>query len=149
MSDEFFMSEALREAEKAAEHGDVPVGAVIVKDGQIIARGHNERELNGSPTAHAEICAIEAASKKLSSWHLDDCTLFVTLEPCPMCAGAIINSRIKRVVFSSSDAKAGAMGSLINLCDHPFNHIPTVDKGVLAHESAEMMKSFFSELRKE
>lgn len=141
------MYEALLEAKKAAEENEVPVGAVIVKNGEIIARGRNMREKKQNPLSHAEIEAINEASKKLNSWHLDDCELYVTLEPCPMCTGAIINSRIKTVIFGAYDLKAGCMDSVINLCDYPFNHKVEIYGGICEEECAEILRNFFENLR--
>lgn len=141
------MYEALLEAKKAAEENEVPVGAVIVKDGEIIARGRNMREKKQNPLSHAEIEAINEASKKLNSWHLDDCELYVTLEPCPMCTGAIINSRIKTVIFGAYDLKAGCMDSVINLCEYPFNHKVEIYGGICEEECAEILTEFFEKLR--
>ena len=141
------MYEALLEAKKAAEENEVPVGAVIVKDGEIIARGRNMREKKQNPLSHAEIEAINEASKKLNSWHLDDCELYVTLEPCPMCTGAIINSRIKTVIFGAYDLKAGCMDSVINLCDYPFNHKVEIYGGICEEKCTELLKNFFREVR--
>lgn len=142
-----FMKEALKEASAASEHGDVPVGAVIVSNGEIIARAHNERELGGSAISHAELLAIDRACRKKGSWRLSDCTLYVTLEPCPMCAGAVINSRIGRVVYGAKDARAGAFGSLIDLRSYPFNHKPKCTCGVLRRECAEILRIFFEKKR--
>ena len=141
------MYEALLEAKKAAEENEVPVGVVIVKDGEIIARGRNMREKKQNPLSHAEIEAINEASKKLNSWHLDDCELYVTLEPCPMCTGAIINSRIKTVIFGAYDLKAGCMDSVINLCDYPFNHKVEIYGGICEEECAKILSDFFEKLR--
>lgn len=141
------MKEALKEASAASEHGDVPVGAVIVSNGEIIARAHNERELGGSAISHAELLAIDRACRKKGSWRLSDCTLYVTLEPCPMCAGAVINSRIGRVVYGAKDARAGAFGSLIDLRSYPFNHKPKCTCGVLRRECAEILRIFFEKKR--
>lgn len=146
--DTLFMTRALALAKQAGELGEVPVGAVVVQNGEIIGEGHNLRETNHSPIAHAEIVAIEQAAKHLKSWHLEDCTLYVTLEPCPMCTGAIINSRIKRVVYGAFDPKAGCFGSVCNMRKMEFNHIPQVEAGVMDEESAELLKGFFSHLRK-
>ena len=145
---EEYMREALLEAEKTAKSQDVPIGAVIVRDGEIIATGHNEREALGDSTAHAEIQAIRDACKKLGGWHLDSCELYVTLEPCPMCMGAIVNSRIKRVVFGAKDAKAGACGSVFNFNDYPLNHKPEIVSGVMEEEGRKLLSDFFSERRK-
>lgn len=145
--DMFYMSEALKEAALAAEHGDVPVGAVVVCDGKIIAKAHNEREKNGMATAHAELLAIEEACRVKGSWRLSDCTLYVTLEPCPMCAGAIVNSRLGKVVFGAKDAKAGALGSLIDLKNYPLNHKPQCLSGVMERECADILRIFFAKKR--
>lgn len=145
--DKIFMLEALKEAEQAAEKGEVPVGAVIVYNGEIIARAHNAREHGGSAINHAEVMAIDKASRKRGGWRLSGCTLYVTLEPCPMCAGAVINSRIDRVVYGAKDARAGAFGSLIDLRSYPFNHRPECTSGVLAGESREILRNFFAKKR--
>jgi len=141
------MARALQLAQLAASMGEVPVGAVVVKDNKIIGEGYNRRETDGSAIAHAEILAIEAACKTLGSWRLENCTLYVTLEPCAMCTGAIINSRIKLVVFAAEDYKAGAMGGLCNLTQLPFNHIPETVIGVMEEEARSMLKDFFANLR--
>lgn len=146
---EKYMEIAIREAKKTAESQDVPIGAVIVKDGEIIAAGHNEREAYGDSTAHAEIQAIRKACEKLGGWHLDACELYVTLEPCPMCMGAIVNSRIKRVVFGAKDAKAGACGSVFNFNDYPLNHKPEIVSGVMEEEGRKLLSDFFAERRKQ
>ncbi|MBR2860930.1 MAG: tRNA adenosine(34) deaminase TadA [Clostridia bacterium] len=147
--DYYFMKKALEQANRAYKAGEVPVGAVVVKDGKIIARGFNERETKQDPTAHAELLAMKRASKKLSSWRLTGCTLFVTLEPCPMCSGVIINSRIDRVVFGAYDQKAGCCTTLYHLCnDERFNHRAQVLGGVMEEECAEILSSFFKEKRK-
>ncbi len=145
---EFFMKAALREAQKAFDEGEVPVGCVIVKDGKIIARGRNARERKKNALLHAEISAIDKACKKLSGWRLWQCEMYVTLEPCPMCTGAIINSRIKKVYIGAEDSKAGAMGSVLNLAEFPFNHKPEIEFGILSEESKHLLKSFFQNLRK-
>lgn len=145
---EEYMREALLEAGKTAKSQDVPIGAVIVRDGEIIATGHNEREALGDSTAHAEIQAIRDACEKLGGWHLDSCELYVTLEPCPMCMGAIVNSRIKRVVFGAKDAKAGACGSVFNFNDYPLNHKPEIVSEVMEEEGRRLLSDFFSERRK-
>lgn len=148
-SKEKFMKEALKEAGKAYEKLEVPVGAVIVKDGKIIARGHNLKESKFDTTKHAEIIAIQKASKKLKSWRLIDCDMYVNLEPCSMCAGALINSRIRKVYFGAYDEKSGAVGSVFNLLDdYTFNHKVEYEGGVLQDESEELLKKFFKELRK-
>ena len=141
------MFEALLEAKKAAEENEVPVGAVIVKNGEIIARGRNMREKKQNALSHAEIEAINDACKKLNNWHLDDCEIYVTLEPCPMCTGAIINARIKTVIFGAYDLKAGCMDSVINLCNYPFNHKPEIYGGICEEECTEILQNFFKKLR--
>lgn len=147
--EEKFMKEALKEAKKAYDKLEVPVGAVIVKDGKIIARAHNLKETKFDTTAHAEILAIQKASKKLNSWRLINCEMYVTLEPCSMCAGALINSRIKKVYIGASDEKTGAVGSVFNLLeDYTFNHKVEYEKGVLQDECESILKEFFKELRK-
>jgi tRNA(Arg) A34 adenosine deaminase TadA len=148
MTDVEAMQIALVEARRAESHGDVPVGAVVVRDGAVIASACNERELRHDPTAHAELLAMRAAAEKLGRWRLDDCTLYVTLEPCAMCAGAAVNARIGAVVFGAADLKAGAMGSLYNLSADPrLNHEPHVRYGVLAQESTELLQAFFARRR--
>ena len=143
-----FMDEALSLAAKAAEQGDVPVGAVVVRDGEIIARGYNRREADKMATAHAEIVAIEEACRTLGGWRLPRCTLYVTMEPCPMCTGAIINSRIRRLVFGAGDYKAGSCGSVVNLFDLPYNHKPEVVSGFMQEECSALLTEFFADLRK-
>ncbi len=146
--EERFMKEALKEAKKAYDKLEVPVGAVIVKDGKIIARAHNLKETKYDTTKHAEILAIQKASKKLNSWRLIDCEMYVTLEPCSMCAGALINSRIKKVYIGASDQKTGAVGSVFNLLeDYTFNHKVEYEKGVLQDECESILKEFFRKLR--
>jgi len=146
--DEAFMRLALREAEKALEHDDVPIGAVVVKDEQVIGAGHNERELLQDPTAHAEVLALRAASAAVGSWRVLDATLYVTLEPCAMCAGAIVLSRIPRVVYAATDPKAGAAGSVMDVLDHAaLNHRPEVAGGLLADEAGAMIVDFFRSRR--
>ena len=147
MSDIIFMKKALDEARLAFEKGEVPIGAVIVKDGEVIASAHNLRETEHSATAHAELLAIQKACEVLGGWRLSGCELYVTLEPCPMCAGAIINSRIDRVVFGSKDEKAGACGSVMNLFAADFNHRPKLTVGVLEEECSSILKEFFASLR--
>ena len=142
-----FMLEALGEAKKAYDEGEVPVGAVIVKDGKIIAKGHNQREQKQNALSHAEMECINTACKILNSWRLDGCELYVTLEPCPMCTGAIINSRIKTVVFGAFDLRAGSMDSVINLCDYPYNHKPEIYGGILEDECKKILEDFFKEKR--
>ena len=146
---EKFMKEALKEAKKAYEKLEIPVGCVIVKDGKIIARGHNLKETKKDTTEHAEIIAIQKASKKLNAWRLIDCEMYVTLEPCAMCAGAIINSRIKKLYIGTMDEKTGAVGSVLNLFeDFTFNHKVTVETGIKKEECEKILKEFFKELRK-
>ena len=148
MSDQFWMREALEIAHQGALLGEVPVGAVIVKDGVVLARAHNQREQTKDPTAHAELLAIRAASASIGDWRLVDTTLYVTLEPCPMCAGAIVLARIPRVVYAASDAKSGAAGTLFNLLqDERLNHRVDVIRDILAEESSNLLKSFFRERR--
>ena len=142
-----FMSRALLLAKKAYEAGEVPVGAVIVKDGEIIAEGYNMREQKQNALSHAEIECINKACEDLKSWRLDGCELYVTLEPCPMCTGAIINSRIKTVVFGAYDLKAGSMDSVINLCDYPYNHKPEIYGGIMEEECKKILENFFQNLR--
>ncbi|WP_073257624.1 tRNA adenosine(34) deaminase TadA [Caldanaerovirga acetigignens] len=148
LTHEHFMGEALKEARKAFDIDEVPVGAVIVKDGSIIARAYNTREMSQDATAHAEILAIKKACEAMGSWRLIGCTLYVTLEPCPMCAGAIILARLDRVVFGAWDPKAGAAGSVVNLFEvERFNHHPEVISGVLAEECGALLKEFFRQKR--
>lgn len=145
---EKFMKEALKEAKKAYKKLEVPVGAIIVKDGKIIARAHNQKETKFDTTKHAEILAIQKASKKLESWRLIDCDMYVTLEPCAMCAGAIINSRIRKVYIGALDEKTGAVGSVLNLFkDYKFNHNVQFENRVLEFECKKILKDFFKELR--
>jgi tRNA(adenine34) deaminase len=139
---------ALKEAQKAYGILEVPVGCVIVKDGKRIARGHNVRERDQSITGHAELVAIKKASKKLGTWRLEDCDIYVTLEPCPMCAGAIIQSRIRNLYFGAYDLKTGACGSVVNLFENAFNHKVNVYGGVLEDKCSIIIKEFFKELRK-
>ena len=147
--DEEIMLLAIGEAKKAAEMGEVPVGAVIIDEkGEVIAKAHNLRETENRPTAHAEILAIEEAARIKKSWRLSDCTLYVTLEPCPMCAGAIINSRISRVVYGAFDPKAGSCSSVINLFELPYNHKPEISSGILQDECSQILSNFFKKLRK-
>lgn len=147
MTDEEYMREALSLAEKAFELGEVPVGAVAVWEGKIVGRGMNLRETDKNSLRHAEIMAIDEACKNLGGWRLWKCDLYVTLEPCPMCAGAIINSRVKRVIYGASDPKAGSCGSLTNLFEMPYNHKPEVVSGVLEKECSEILSRFFARLR--
>ena len=148
MNDDDLMAEALAEARRAPQHGDVPVGAVIWHEGRVIARRHNERELTGDPTAHAEMLALRDAAEGLGTWRLDQATVAVTLEPCPMCAGALQQARVSRVVFGADDPKAGALGSLYNLgADPRLNHEFEVVRGVRADECAGLLRDFFKALR--
>ena len=147
-TDETYMREALKQAKKALALGEVPIGCVIVHEGKIIGRGYNRRNTDKSPLAHAEITAIKKASRKIGDWRLEECTLYVTLEPCQMCAGAIIQSRIPRVVIGCMNPKAGCAGSVLNLLDvKEFNHQAEVTTGVLGQECSELMSGFFRELR--
>lgn len=146
--EENFMLEAIKEAKKAFNKKEVPIGAVVVKDNEIIGRGHNLRETTKNSISHAEIMAIQEACKFLGGWRLTDCTLYVTIEPCPMCAGAILQSRIQKVVIGAMDPKAGACGSLVNLLnDSRFNHQTEIEQGVLEEECSLLMKEFFKALR--
>jgi tRNA(adenine34) deaminase len=146
--DEYFMRLALREAERALEHDDVPIGAVVVHEGEVLVAARNERELRGDPTAHAEVLALRDASAKLGTWRLLDTVLYVTLEPCAMCAGAIVLARVPRVVYAADDPKAGAAGSVLDVLGEPrLNHRPAVDRGLLAYEAAEMLRAFFASRR--
>jgi tRNA(adenine34) deaminase len=146
--DEHFMRLALREAERAVDHDDVPVGACVVHEGEVIGVGHNEREVRRDPTAHAEILAIREAARALGSWRLLECVLYVTLEPCAMCAGAIVLVRVPRVIFGASDPKAGAAGSVLDVLAQPrLNHRPEVSTGLLAAESAALLQAFFGSRR--
>src|ERR671922_498265 len=146
--DEYFMRLALREAERALEHDDVPVGAVIVAGGEGIRAGHNERELRQDPTAHAELIALREAARHLGTWRVLDSVLYVTLEPCAMCAGAIVLGRVARVVYGAADPKAGAAGSVIDVLGEPrFNHRPAVDGGLLAAECGALLVDFFTSRR--
>ena len=146
--DEIYMHLAIEEAQKAKSLNEVPIGAVIVYNDEIIAVGHNIRELTQTTLSHAELIAIQKANEKLGTWRLEECTLYVTLEPCQMCAGAIVQSRIKRVVFGAFDPKAGCAGTLMNLLqDHRFNHQVEVTSGVLGDECSQLLTHFFRELR--
>jgi tRNA(adenine34) deaminase len=146
--DQKYMKEALKEASKAKLIDEVPVGCVIVKDGKIIARGHNLRETKNSALAHAEIIAINKANKKLGAWRLQDATLYVTLEPCPMCAGAILQSRIKRVVYGAKDPKMGSLGSKFNLFDlQGLNHYPLIEDGIEQEDCSNILSSYFKQKR--
>ena len=142
--DEYFMRLALRQAERALEHDDVPIGAVIVHGGEVIGEGHNERELRQDPTAHAELIALREAARKLGNWRILDCVMYVSLEPCAMCAGAIVLSRLPRLVFGAWDPKAGAAGSVLDVLDVPqLNHRPQVEAGLLADECGALLRDFF------
>jgi len=146
--DEYFMRLALREAERARGHGDVPIGAVVVRDGEVVAGAHNERELRQDPTAHAEIIALREAARALGSWRVLGATLYVTLEPCAMCAGAIVLARVPRVLYGATDPKAGACGSVLDvLCEPRLNHRPEVEGGVLGQECGELLSEFFASRR--
>ncbi len=144
-----FMKEALKQAKKAMALDEVPIGCVIVSDGKIISRGYNKRNTKKNSVAHAEISAIEKACKKTGDWRLEECTLYVTLEPCPMCAGAIVQARIKEVVIGCMNPKAGCAGSVMNILDDPgFNHQVIITRGVLEEECSTMLSDFFKQLRK-
>jgi len=146
--DEYFMHLALREAERAFEHDDVPIGAVVVREGEVLGTGHNERELRADPTAHAELIALREAARRLSSWRVLETVMYVTLEPCAMCAGAIVLARVPRVVYGAADPKAGAAGSVLNVLDVPqFNHRPQVQGGLLAEDCAGLLRAFFASRR--
>ncbi len=146
--DEYYMRLALREAERALDHDDVPIGAVVVHEGEVIAAARNERELRRDPTAHAEILALREAAGHLDSWRLLDTVLYVTLEPCAMCAGAIVLARVPRVVYGTDDPKAGAAGSVLDVLAEPrLNHRPAVARGLLADEAAELLRAFFASRR--
>ena len=148
LSDELYMSAAIKAAEKSIESDDVPVGAVIVRHGEIIAEGNNTREKDGDATCHAELSAIRSACRALGGWHLTDCTMYVTLEPCPMCAGAIINSRIDKVVIGAHEPKGGAFGGALNLLEAPLNHKPQIVFGVSEESCSKMLTGFFREKRR-
>jgi tRNA(adenine34) deaminase len=146
--DEYFMHMALREAERALEHDDVPIGAVVVQEGEVLGAGHNERELRADPTAHAELIALREAARRLGSWRVLDTVMYVTLEPCAMCAGAIVLARVPRVVYGTADPKAGAAGSVLDVLDVPqLNHRPQVQAGLLAEECAGLLRTFFASRR--
>lgn len=145
--DKVFMSEALRLAELAAQQGEIPVGAVVVRDGEIIGRGYNQRETKKSAVSHAEIIAIEEACRTVGDWRLTGCALYVTLEPCPMCSGAIVNSRIDRVIFGATDRMAGCCGSLINFNSYPFNHSFEIENGICEDQCQKILKDFFEKRR--
>lgn len=149
MTDADFMRQALALAQQAAQAGEVPVGAVLVRDNKVIAQGRNRRESGKNALCHAEIEAIDGGCRALGGWRLWQCTLYVTLEPCPMCAGAILNARIPRLVFGASDPKAGACGSVMDLFHYPYNHHPLVERGLLAQESSELLRAFFRRLREQ
>lgn len=144
---EYYMKQALKEAEKAYKKLEVPVGAVIVKDGEIIARAHNQKETKTDTTKHAEILAIQKASKKLKSWRLINCEMYITLEPCMMCMGAIINSRIKKIYIGTLDPKTGSCKSVINIENYKFNHVVEIETGILQKECEYILKDFFKMLR--
>lgn len=148
MNDDFYMGLALREAHRAARREEAPIGAVIVREGHVIARACNDRETSKNALGHAELLAIDKACRRLGGWRLPGCTLYVTLEPCPMCAGAIINSRIERVVYGAADPKAGCCGSVTDLFSLPFNHRPAVTGGVRREECAALLTAFFRQLRR-
>ena len=149
MEKEYFMKEALKEAKKAYKELEIPVGCVIVKDGEIIARAHNQKEKKKDTTKHAEILAIQKASKKIDAWRLENCEMYVTLEPCAMCAGALIQSRIKKVYIGAMDEKTGSCGSVLNLLDdYKFNHHVESEIGLLEEDCRRILKDFFLELRK-
>jgi len=145
--DTYFMELALKLAQDSLEADEVPVGAVVVKDGEIIGSSSNKRESNGDATAHAEIEAIRQACEKLGRWRLSDCELYVTLEPCPMCAGAILNAKIGRVIYGAKDSRGGAFGSLIDLRSYPFYHKPDIESGVCEQECRELLRDFFQKKR--
>ncbi len=146
--DDHYMRLALREAERALEHDDVPVGCVIAAEGEVVAAARNERELRSDPTAHAEVLALREASQRLGSWRLDGAAIYVTLEPCAMCAGAIVLARVPRVVYGAEDPKTGAAGSVLDVLGEPrLNHRPEVAGGLLASESAELLRAFFGARR--
>jgi tRNA(adenine34) deaminase len=148
VDDRYWMKQALAEAHRAAVLGEVPIGAVVVRDGEVVGRGHNRREVDADPLAHAELLALREAAGRIEGWRLTGCTMYATLEPCPMCAGALVASRIDRLVFGAADPKAGFCGSLGNLVQDPrLNHRLEVSAGVLAEESAALLRGFFAALR--
>jgi tRNA(adenine34) deaminase len=148
VDDQYWMMQALAEARRAADLGEVPIGAVVVRDGEVVGRGHNRREVDGDPLAHAELLALRQAARRVGGWRLAGCTMVVTLEPCPMCAGALVASRIDRLVYGAADPKAGFCGSLGNLVQDPrLNHRLEVSSGVLAEASAALLRGFFASLR--
>ena len=150
MDDIHYMREALKEAEKAMQRGEIPVGALLVRNGEIIGRGSNSRALEGSPLGHAELTAMREASEAIGNWRFDDCTLYVTLEPCVMCAGAMVQSRLRTLVYGTRDPKAGAVGSLYNIVEDPrMYHRCIVRSGILKEECAELLRSFFRMRRSE
>ena len=144
MNEKDYMNLALDQAKLAVDEGEVPVGAVVVMNGEVIATARNNREATADATGHAELLAIREACKTLGGWHLEKCELYVTLEPCPMCMGAIINSRMGRVVYGAKDAKAGACGSVLNMCAYPLNHKPIVEGGFMKEECSKILTDFFS-----
>ena len=147
--DEYFMRLALREAARALEHDDVPIGAVVVQEGEVIGAAHNEREVRADPTAHAELIALREAARAIGSWRVLDAVMYVTLEPCAMCAGAIVLARVSRVVIGTDDPKAGAAGSVLDVLNVPqLNHRPEVESGLLAEESADLLRLFFAARRR-
>ena len=146
--EDYFMRLALREAQRASEHEDVPIGAVVVREGELLAAAHNERELRQDPTAHAEVLALRDAARAIGSWRLLDTVIYVTLEPCAMCAGAIVLARVARVVYGATDPKAGACGSVLDVLGEPrLNHRPEVASGLLAPECGELLSAFFASRR--
>ena len=145
--DIYYMKQAISRAKAAAKVGEVPIGAVLVKDGEVISTGRNMREKKKNALLHAELVAIDRGCKAVGAWRLEDCTLYVTMEPCPMCAGAIINARIKRVVFGCYDKKAGVYGSVMDLQEYPFNHYYDVEGGVMEEDCARLLSDFFASLR--
>ncbi len=148
MTDELYMEEALRSAQRALDAGEVPIGAIVVCDNKIVARSHNRSIVDNDPTAHAEILALREAGAALGNYRLSDCTLFATIEPCPMCAGALVHARLKRVVYGAKDPKTGADGSVMQVLNHPAsNHRIEVHSGVLAGRCAELLQSFFRQRR--
>ena len=147
MTETEIMLRAIELANKAAELDEVPVGAVVVKDGEIVGEGFNRRETGKNALAHAELEAIDSACRRLGGWRLHQCEIYVTLEPCPMCTGAIINSRLKKIVFGAYDPKAGSVGSVVNLCDLPYNHKPEIQGGFMREECSSLLTEFFARLR--
>lgn len=150
MDRDYYMGQALIEAQKARDLGEVPIGAIVVCQGEVIARAYNRREVDADPTAHAELLAIQEAAKKMVSWRLENCDLYVTLEPCPMCMGAILNARVDRLIIGASNPRFGAAGSVVDLASYQaFNHKLEVERGVLEDQCSQIMKDFFQDLRKE